>query len=176
MRLVDSATRMLIDTLLPHCDFYERHSIVVRATPERAWDAILNARLGESRITRSLLAMRGIRAGGPTFSIAGTNPPWEIVRGIEGPFWKPTCKPYAPDFAAPVPPDVARGAWNFFVERLVGENDDARVRITTETRVLCGENAKKKFGVYWFFIRAGSGIIRRMMLRAIKREAESVSS
>jgi hypothetical protein len=159
---------LIIDTLLPHCDFYERHSIVVRATPERAYDAILNAKLGESRITRALLAMRGIRGSGPTFSLAGENPPWEIVRGIEGPFWKPTCKPYAPDFGAPVPPNVARGAWNFSVERI----DDARVRITTETRVLCGENARRKFALYWFFIRGGSGIIRRMMLRAIKREAE----
>ncbi len=159
---------MIIDTLLPHCDFYERHSIVARATPERAYDAILNAKLTGSRLTRTLLAMRGIRGAGVPFSIAGTNPPWEIVRGIEGPFWKPMCKPYAPDFGAPVPPDVARGAWNFSVERI----DDARVRISTETRVLCGENAKKKFAVYWLFIRAGSGIIRRMMLRAIKREAE----
>jgi len=160
---------LIIDTLLPHCDFYERHSIVARATPERAYDAILNAKLTGSRLTRAILAMRGIRDGsGIPFSIAGTNPPWEIVRGIEGPFWKPTCKPYAPDFAAPVPPNVARGAWNFSVERL----DENRVRITTETRVLCGENAKLKFAVYWFFIRAGSGIIRRMMLRAIRREAE----
>ena len=161
---------MLIDTLLPHCDFYERHSILVRATPERAYAAVRSADLGSSRLTRVLLAMRGItNKRRPPFAVAAEDPPREVVLGIEGPFWKPHCHPYGvSDFTTPVPPDVARGAWNFFIERV----DDERVRVTTETRVLCGENAKRKFAVYWFFIRPGSGLIRRLMLRGIRREAE----
>jgi hypothetical protein len=168
---------MLIDSLLPHCDFYERHAIVVRATPERAYDAILNADLAGSGIVRLLLTLRGMGrkpkrttlrfADG--FKVAAEDPPREIVLGIEGPFWKPTCKPHGvADFATPVPPNTARGAWNFFVERI----DDARVRVTTETRVLCADDARRKFALYWTLIRPGSGIIRRMMLRAIRREAE----
>lgn len=160
---------MLIDSLLPHCDFYERHSIVVRATPERAYDAIVNADLTRSWLTRLLLALRGItRPARSMFSVAAADPPREIVLGIEGPFWKPACKPSTPDFQSPVPPDVARAAWNFFIER----EDDSRVRVTTETRVLCGENARRKFTLYWMVVRPGSGLIRRMMLRAIRREAE----
>ncbi|HYC94023.1 MAG TPA: hypothetical protein VEO54_32795 [Thermoanaerobaculia bacterium] len=160
---------MLIDSLLPHCDFYERHSIVVRATPERAYDAIVNADLTRSWLTRLLLALRGItRPARSMFSVAAEDPPREIVLGIEGPFWKPTCKPSAPDFRSPVSPDVARAAWNFSIER----EDDARVRVTTETRILCGENARRRFALYWLFVRPGSGLIRRMMLRAVRREAE----
>ena len=160
---------MLIDSLLPHCDFYERHSIVVRATPERVYDAALNTNLTQSWITKLLLAMRGItRPARSMFSVAAEERPREIVFGIEGPFWKPFCKPTHPDFQTPVPPDVARGAWNFIVER----EDASHVRVTTETRVLCGENARRKFAAYWFLIRPGSGLIRRMMLRAIRKEAE----
>jgi hypothetical protein len=168
---------VLIDSLLPHCDFYERHSIVVRATPERAYDAILSADLAGSGVVRLLLTLRGMGrkpkrttlrfANG--FSVAAEERPREIVLGIEGPFWKPSCKPHGvDDFTTPVPPDVARAAWNFVVER----EDDTRVRVTTQTRILCGENVRRKFGLYWLIIRPGSGLIRRMMLRAIRREAE----
>jgi hypothetical protein len=160
---------MRIDALLPHCDFYERHAIVVRATPERAYDVVANADLSRGWIIRMLMALRGITK--PTrsmFSIAAEDPPRELVLGIEGPFWRPTCKPYAPDFGAPVPPDVARAAWNFFIEPI----DDARVRVTTETRILCGEHARRRFALYWLLVRPGSGLIRRLMLRTIRREAE----
>ncbi|HVE69767.1 MAG TPA: hypothetical protein VNI54_00255 [Thermoanaerobaculia bacterium] len=160
----------LIDTLLPHCDFFERHSILVRASPERAYEAVRSTDLASSRGIRVVMAMRGItRASLPPFAVAAEDPPREVVMGIEGPFWKPHCRPYGvSDFRTPVPANVARGAWNFFVERV----DDAHVRVTTETRVLCGENARRKFAIYWFLIRPGSGLIRRLMLRAIKREAE----
>lgn len=161
---------MLIDTLLPHCDFYERHSILVRATTERAWAAVRTTDLSQSRGLRLLLRLRGITK--PTalpFAVAAEDPPREVVLGIEGPFWKPNCRPCGvTDFSTPVPANVARGAWNFFVERV----DETQVCVSTETRVLCGENAKRKFAVYWFFIRPGSGLIRRIMLRAIRSRAE----
>lgn len=168
---------MLIDSLLPHFDFHERHSILVRAAPERAYDSILSADLTGSGVVRLLLLLRGLGRKpqrttlrfAKSFSVAAEERPREIVLGIEGPFWKPACRPHGiSDFSRPVPPDAARAAWNFLVER----EDDTRVRVTTETRILCGENARRRFGLYWIFIRPGSGLIRRMMLRAIRREAE----
>ena len=45
--------------------------------------------------------------------------------------------------------------------------------LSTETRVHAASRAAAwKFGLYWAAIRAGSGILRRMWLRAIKRRAE----
>jgi hypothetical protein len=162
---------MLIDTLFPHCDFYERHSIVVRASPERVWDVVRRTtNLSAGPVMRVILAMRGITDPSRLpFAVAAEDPPREIVLGIEGPFWRPDCRPYGvSDFSTPVPAGVARGAWNFSIERV----DESRVCVTTETRVLCGENARRKFRLYWFFIRPGSGLIRRLMLRTIRREAE----
>lgn len=168
---------MLIDRFMPHCDFYERHSTLVRATPERVYDAILQADLVSHPVARVLLFLRGMgrmkrtsRQFADGFTLAAENPQSEVVIGLEGPFWKPTCRPRGVDaerFATPVPPDSARGAWNFFVER-----ENGATRVTTETRVLCSEDARAKFRLYWMVIRPFSGLIRRMMLRAIRKEAE----
>ena len=49
--------------------------------------------------------------------------------------------------------------------------------VTTETRVFATDEAtRKKFALYWWTIRLGSGLIRRMWLRAIRRRAERIGS
>ena len=169
---------MLIDRFMPHCDHFERHSILTRATPERAYDAIQRADLAGHPIVRALLMLRGMgRRPERTslrfaegFTIAAEDRPRELVIGLEGPFWNPRCKPSGVDadrFGTPVPPNTARAAWNFFIEA-----EGARTRVTTETRVLCSDDARTRFGLYWMLIRPWSGLIRMMMLRAIRAEAE----
>jgi len=167
----------LLDHLMPHCDFVERHSTVARATPERIYDAIRRADLAGHPIVRALLAMRGLgrRAKafnldalvGNGFAILAEDPPREIVLGVQGPFWRPACKLHAvsaESFRTSVPDGAARAAWNFLIE--------ANGHVTTETRILCADDARMKFRLYWTFIRPFSGLIRRMMLRAIRKEAE----
>lgn len=160
---------MLIDRLMPHCDFVERHATVARATPERIYAAIRRADFASHPIVRALVAMRGIRRSSiyDMFCVLADDPPRELVLGVQGPFWRPDCKLHPIDaetFTGPVPPNAARAAWNFFIE------PDGR--ITTETRILCADDARTKFRLYWLVIRPFSGVIRRMMLRAIRREAE----
>jgi hypothetical protein len=162
---------MLIDRFLPHCDFFEHHSTRVAATTERIYDVIRHGTFTAHPIVRALLFLRGMGRGRTTFSLdlflkqgftlLAEDPPREIVLGIEGPFWRPNCKLGVPDFTAPVPSGSARGVWNFRIE---GET------LSTETRVLCAPDARRKFAVYWFFIRPFSGLIRRLMLRAIRRQ------
>ena len=169
---------MLLDRLMPRCDFSERHSTLVRATPERTYDAILTADLTASPIAKILMLLRGMgwrrkrqaSAFADGFTVAAQDRPLEIVIGLEGPFWKPTCKVRGVDaegFRTPLPPDTARSAMNFLV---TAEGDATRV--TTETRVLCSDDARPKFRLYWLVIRPFSGIIRHLMLRAIRQEAE----
>ena len=161
---------MLIDRFLPHCDFYEYHATRVDAPPERIYDVVRNGELVTHPVIRALLFLRGlhprktasievfIRQG---FHLLAEDPPREIVLGIEGPFWKPNCKLSEPDFAAPVPSGAARGVWNF---RIDGGT------VSTETRVLCADDARAKFRAYWLFVRPFSGLIRRLMLRAIRKQ------
>ena len=167
---------MLIDALLPRYDFHERHATVIHAPAERIWNVIRRGELATHPVVRALLAMRGLRAR-RTFSldlfleqgfcVLAEDPPREIVLGIEGPFWKPACKLSRADeqsFRQPVPPGVARAAWNFTIA------SDGTV--TTETRVLCADDARARFRLYWLGVRPFSGLIRRLMLRAIRLEAE----
>lgn len=169
---------MLIDGFMPHCDFSERHTIVTSASPERAYEAIRRTDLRDSWIVRMLLTLRGMgRQPARTtlgfaegFTIAAEAPPREVVIGIEGPFWNPRCRPRGVDaatFLTAVPPKTARAAWNFSIDV-----DGGNTRVTTETRVLCSDDARRKFAIYWTLIRPFSGLIRIMMLRAIRKEAE----
>ena len=51
---------------------------------------------------------------------------------------------------------------------------DGRCELVTETRVFAtDEQARRAFSRYWLVIRPGSGIIRRVWLRAAKKRAES---
>ena len=158
----------LIDKFMPRYDFVERHAIGVSSTPERTYAAIRTADVTRSPIVRLLLTLRGLRrsksiALSDAFTVVDENPPREIVLAIEGPFWNPACRPAKLAPGDPQKPGTARAAWNFVVEP---------GRLTTETRVRCADAAsRRKFRVYWFFVRPFSGLIRRFMLRAIRDEA-----
>lgn len=106
------------------------------------------------------------------FGLVDEAPPHEIVLGIAGPFWQLRCRPraaHAASFRAPLPPNTALGGWNFSVQAI----DDQHTRLTTETRVICSDpSARRKFLIYWMLIRLGSGLIRRVALRAIRKHAE----
>jgi len=171
---------MKIDELLPRFDFSEYHATRIDAPPAKIWDAIRHGDFAIHPIVRLLLRLRGLGRSAPQafsldlflkrgFHLLAEDPPRELVLGIEGPFWKPACKLRdhldANAFREPVPRGVARGAWNFAV------HPDGTV--STETRVLCADDARAKFAAYWLFVRPFSGLIRRLMLRTIRRAVES---
>ena len=55
---------------------------------------------------------------------------------------------------------------------LVTEAGPERSLVTTETRVFANSGpARRRFAAYWRVIYPGSGLIRRMWLRAIQRRA-----
>jgi hypothetical protein len=189
---------MLIDEYLPRFDVVERHGLIIRATPARVWAALRAADFGGSPLMATLLALRALpslltapgrtvrrlrerRAGRLTldafftrgFVLLEERPEREMVIGLEGRFWtaagdlRPTD---AGRFREALAPGLARAAWDFRAEPL----GEGRVRLTTETRVLCAEAAtRRRFRAYWLVVRPGSGLIRRAMLRAIRRAAES---
>ena len=189
---------MLIDEYLPRWDAVERHGLVIRATSARVWAGLRTADFGRSPLMAALLGLRALpsllsaprrtvrrlrerRAGRLTldtffargFVLLEERPERELVIGLEGRFWtaagdlRPTD---AERFREPPAPGLARVAWDFRAEPLA----NGRVRLTTETRVLCADAAtRRRFRAYWLLVRLGSGLIRRAMLRAIRRAAES---
>lgn len=177
---------MAIDRVLPRFDVSDRHSIVVRADPERAYAALRSFDLADSWISKILFAIRRARPVrvshlrladiiGRGFVVVVEDPGHEIVLGTVGPFWRVFGggrRTTASDFATYDEPDSARAAMNFRVEPI----GDGRTRVSTETRVSATDDrGRRAFRRYWRFIAPGSALIRFEMLRLIKRAAESTA-
>jgi hypothetical protein len=183
---------MLIDSFAPNPDAVETHSIGINADAETVYGRLRTADLGGSLIIKTLMALRslpeivlhprrlakrGRRITLQTlidsgFGLLAEDDGREIVLGVTGRFWRPTgnLSPFVrEDFDLPVSPGLARGVWNFHLR----EDGTSRTILSTETRVMCGDEAsRRKFRCYWLVVRPFSGLIRILMLRAVKRECE----
>jgi hypothetical protein len=182
----------LLDDLVPSYEVSSRHAILVAASPALVYQAAREADLGRPRLVRVLLGLRSVPAsfaaafrshrqpaeprhqkfvGGLGFALIAEAEGEEFVLGIMGRFWKPTGElvpAAAEQFRQPPPAGLAQALWNFRVAPA-----GARTRLSTETRVRCGDAAtRRKFLRYWWFVRLGSGLIRGSMLRMIRSDAE----
>jgi hypothetical protein len=183
----------LIDLFAPHPDAVETHSINIAAPTEIVYRALWTTDLGRSLIIKLLLGIRSVpelvlHGSRPRnqkitlqtvidsgFGVLSEKPGEEIVLGVTGRFWRPTgnLSPFKrEDFDQPVAPGTARAVWNF----CVSENGKGLTILSTETRVTCGDVAsRRKFRVYWLIVRPFSGLIRRLMLRAVRRRSAYLS-
>lgn len=183
---------MLIDSFAPHPDSSEFHQLVINGSTADVYHALKTADLGGSIIIKALLGLRSLPeiilhprrswqrgqkitlqtlldAG---FGLLAEEPDTEIVLGVTGRFWRPTgnlCLFNRADFDQPVATGRAQAVWSFAVKP---EGD--RTILSTETRITCGDAAsRRKFLAYWTLVRPFSGLIRRLMLRAVRREVGS---
>jgi hypothetical protein len=185
---------MKLDTFLPEFEFNEIHRVRVNASPERVFAAIRELTVAElSPLIFAMFALRDLpaRLAGRAGEAAPAQRPFienmyadgfiplaevpdrEIVFGLIGQFWKPIPVP-GPEIAGPqeflayADPDFGKVAANLLVTP-----DAGGVVCSTETRVhVPGRSARRRFAFYWLLIRLGSGWIRLLWLRAIKRRAE----
>ncbi len=184
---------MLIDEFLPAYDVVECHRTEVRAPVERVYGAVCRLELGGSGTVRLLLRLRelptllrpserGVRRRlsltldallESGFVLLGEEPNQELVLGLVGRFWTPSGdlqRLDAEGFRDFERPGYAKAAWNFSVGRRDG---GTTTMLATQTRVLCLDGAsRRRFRLYWLFVRPFSGLIRREVLRSIKRRAE----
>jgi hypothetical protein len=184
-----------LDRILPSFHHRERHSRWIPAPPGSVWEALHGVGFDELSLTRFALALRtlparlvgradplpagdflaGFQARG--FTVLVEEPGRELAGGSIGRYWKPTGAERRPvgglaDFVAFGEPGWAKVATNFRVEPERGGT-----RISTETRVLATDaSARRAFAAYWLVIRLGSGLIRRDLLRAVARRAETAES
>jgi hypothetical protein len=189
----------LLDELLPvaAADAAERHATHVRAAPAEVLRALWSADLA-GPASRALLALRLLpaaiagsadartrlrglrgeraltlddfrRAG---FTVIGQREGHEVVLGLTGRFWSPSGGLVPTDartWAAGPPAGTAQAAWSFRVTPAA----DGATLLDTETRVRCADEATRRaFARYWLVVRPFSGLLRRAMLRAVRREAE----
>ena len=182
-----------LDRYLPLYRHREVHEVTVEAGPDAVMRAIRELKGRDVALARPLFALRSLPAWLLRLPVRTSHPddrvvdiilkggfilldegPLEMVVGVIGRFWQiaaalvPLSGPA--DFAAFDREGYAKGVMSFTVEPLAG----SRTRLRTETRVLpLGREAARKFRLYWFFVRPGSGLIRWIWLAAIKRRAEA---
>ena len=191
---------MLLDEILPKYDFTEVHSLRIKATPETAYRVMKEMTMSDmSWIVAFLMNLRelpekliGRKAvsikNKPLFDENSRNGFVKlaekesseyvfgmIVPGDIGRVWKKTSgviknPSNAEDFFAYKNPDFLWVVANMLVEET---GAPGWVNVRTESRTMAlSPRARKRFAPYWRIIRPFSGLIRRLMLRAIKRLAE----
>lgn len=170
---------LMIDELLPKWDVATRHRIEIHAPAPVVYRQVRALDMSQSLGIRLLLRLRGMSPDAATldgleragFALLAEQPRRELVLGVIGKFWVPGARPRPTDaehFRVFALPGFAKGAWNFVVEEV-----DGRVVLTTETRVLCLDEASlRSFRRYWRVIRPFSGWIRRRGLAIVKEQAE----
>ena len=182
----------LIDEFAAQWQFRERHRIGVLAPPEAAWRAIQEVTPREIRFYRFLTWLRRLGLPGAESIL---NPPpdqpiidtalrtgfvllgkssREILLGSAVVAPRGAARPTSPDeFLALRGAGWAKAVMNF---RVAG-SALAMCVVSTETRVWASDpQTQRNFAFYWWTIRWGSGVIRRMWLRAIRRRAEMIGS
>ncbi len=194
---------MPLENWMPRWDVRSAHQVVVAASQDRVYQALISSDLSRNPILAALMALRAIPAllfsprttwtSWRTLSSAGTarptrnllsgafvqleaTPPSGIVLGLTGRFWSLAGGLVTTDpdtFRDPVPPGMARAVWSFEIDPVAL----ASSRLRTETRVLCADPASRaRFLRYWGLIHRGSAVIRWALLRQIKSAAEVSSA
>lgn len=183
-----------LDEFMPVYRHRERHYRTVGAAPTAVWDAILALTIRELPLSRFLMGVRSIPrlvVRGPagrsaserpvvdTFRSAGfrelrVDPPRVLIAGTAIQPWRLVGGQVADvrdaaGFRAFHEPGFVLAAISFELEPV-----DGGTRLSTETRVQPTDStAARAFMPYWLAIRAGSGLIRREMLRAVARRVEA---
>jgi hypothetical protein len=169
--------------MVPSPHFRERHERRIAAPPAAVWKAIEELSLGDLPISRTLMRVRSLgrqpavhgrlieRGPVPTLAIdperalvgGGVLQPWKLRGGATPPTLD------AEQLRAFAEPGWVKVGFDFVLVP-----DAGGTRLSTETRVAATDaRTRRIFRVYWLAIRAGSGLIRRDLLRAVARNAEA---
>ncbi len=187
-----SSEPLTLAEVLPAPQFRERHERLISAPPAAVWSALLELRLVDLALSRALTNVRTLPARmarrerprivtgrfleeGPVpvlvevenrlIVAGGPLQPWRLFGGAS-PSKLDACG--LRDFAEP--------GWVKVGMDFVLQPESGGTRLGTETRVMATDaRTRLRFAGYWLLIRAGSGLIRRDILRAVAQRAEGQS-
>jgi hypothetical protein len=186
----------LINQLLPRYDFRDARQVVILATPEAVYEAVMQRDFLRLPLIRAFFAVREfpVRAwrrltGGPVpasvphatladltkvgaFTILAEHPGQELMLGAVGRPWRPDYEPTyvsASAFAGFQEPGFAKMAWSWIVKPL----GSGQSLLVTEWRTqLTDDEARALFRRYWTVVSKGVRLLARVGLARIKADCE----
>jgi len=177
----------LLDAFIPKADVRERHESIICAPSSVVFDVAEHFDLQSIPLVRLIFWLRAKSLGvryrrmGKELVKATSEMGWgrlsyipgrELVMGAVTQPWLGEVKFRSvppDDFAAFDEPDLVKIAWTLEAEPLCVE----LTRFVTETRVQATDDrARAKFRSYWGKFGIGIVVIRWLLVRAVKREAE----
>lgn len=174
---------------LPQFQFHEKHRTVIHTTcPENILPLIAKYDVQQDTVIRQLMSLRQFpqkflrnqqahstsRFGLHSFTLLHCSAT-ELCYGLRGQFWRA-------DFGLENVPDasafqasIAPGSAKLLLRYQVSELTPGQHELCTETFIYCPDRtAQLKMTAYWLAIRAGSGWIRKRMLKAVKSNLEGL--
>ena len=172
---------MLMEKYLKDFQFNKVHKIEIRAKPHDIYSIIEHTDFYQSKIIKLLFTIRRLPKN--MFSPEGFNKVGIMVleekvgeESVLGAIFKPLVfRPVnvSPDeFREFNEKGYVKVVMNFFVSKI----DEKRSLLSTESRVFCTSGkARLMFTPYWLLLNRFIGLVRIVMLRQLKQEAEKSS-
>ena len=171
-----------LDAHLPDFDVQEVHQRRIEAPADAVWAALTSVTLGDLALTRALMRVRRLGRGSgrvdrPLFENAPVTmlhvePGVYALGGAVGQPWRL----HAPQHPVASTHDFelfAEPGWaKYLTDWELHEDGEGGTLLRTTTRVACTDpRSRRAFRLYWLLIRAGSGLVRREVLRCTARVA-----
>lgn len=184
----------LIGRYIPLADVSEQHEIRVAAPADVVMQAARALDMSSLPLVRTLFAVRARLLGGgaagrrplPAIGLVAETeamgwvclserPGLEYLAGAAAQPWRPDAlfRPIPPeDFASWREPGFVKIAWSLEAEPL---SPDATLFRSQTRAVATDEWSRRRFKRYWILAGPGVVLIRHLMMRTLKREAERLS-
>ena len=181
---------MNLDDVIPNPHHRMCHSRIVGARPTVVWDELCRVNMSALPLGRALEGVRLLPArlsgrkrqslGGRTFldvtpiPVLFSEPPQVVISAGLSQAWRLLGGLTPPHLDAAALRAWSQPGWIKVGMEFRLEAIPVGTLFNTETRVLATDpRTRRAFAAYWFFIRAGSGAIRREVLRTVTHRAES---
>lgn len=169
---------------MPDWQWREYHQRPVQAPPQTVWQSIHSVPTDALRLTRPLMWLRTAGQDAPPRGlpmiaslpprVIASDAPREVLLGLIFSTSRWWAEPTPPDSIAALDAMRGPGSVRVVVNMALRPAPDGGTLLSTETRASTDDDAtRRRFALYWLMIRGGSGLIRRDILRAIARHAET---
>ncbi|MEB6537112.1 hypothetical protein MXM51_21630 [Pantoea stewartii] len=172
-----------VPVLLPRFQFYEKHRAVINTDqPEKILPEVAKFDIQQDAVIRLLMSVRQLPLrlrrkqqvqtvndfGLHRFTLLKKSAS-ELCYGLRGQFWHSDFGlENVPDINAFLAP-VASGSAKLLLRYSLTELRENQHELSTETFVYCPDRVTRlKMSAYWLTIRAGSGWIRKRILKAVQ--------